>query len=149
HFVAELARTEHGRAITRRPLLGPTCQGGPLSVVREFVSSEAPGAPRTGPGGYPCQGVYHRPEGQYPKTALIAAHYEADFSEHYLAEFMAELGYGFLGWTTRFRGRGAFFLLEHALVDIGVGVQWLRDHGVEKVVLLGNSGGASLMSAYQ
>jgi len=42
------------------------------------------------------------------------------------------------------------FLLDHALVDIGVGVRWLREVvGVETVVLLGNSGGGSLMAAYQ
>jgi hypothetical protein len=43
-----------------------------------------------------------------------------------------------------------FFLLEHALIDIGAGVQWLKSEaGVEVVVLLGNSGGGSLMAAYQ
>ncbi|MDQ6840649.1 MAG: alpha/beta hydrolase [Actinomycetota bacterium] len=36
-----------------------------------------------------------------------------------------------------------------ALTDIAVGVRWLRQAGVETVVILGNSGGASLMSAYQ
>src|SRR5206468_9249041 len=101
-------------------------------------------------GGRPCQGVYHRPAGQQPSVALIANHYEVDFSEHYLADFMAARGYGFLGWNTRYRGIGAYFLLEQALVDIGVGVRWLREEaGVDTVVLLGNSGGASLMSAYQ
>src|SRR5439155_3560212 len=56
----------------------------------------------------------------------------------------------FLGWNTRYRGDEIHFLLDHAPVEIGVGVRWLREEvGVEKVVLLGNSGGASLMSAYQ
>jgi pimeloyl-ACP methyl ester carboxylesterase len=63
---------------------------------------------------------------------------------------MARRGYGYLGWNTRFRGNEAFFILEHALIDIGVGVRWLREQaGVEKVVLVGNSGGGSLMGAYQ
>lgn len=48
----------------------------------------------------------------------------------------------------QFRGAGQFFLLDRALVDIGVGVSWLRSQGVEVVVLLGNSGGGSLMAAY-
>jgi hypothetical protein len=40
--------------------------------------------------------------------------------------------------------------LENALTDIAVGVRWLRQvAGVGTVVLLGNSGGASLMAAYQ
>src|SRR5689334_25422595 len=60
---------------------------------------------------------------------------------------MAERGFGFLGWNTRFRGNEAHFLLDHALAEIGVGVRWLREQaGAEQVVLLGNSGGGSLMA---
>ena len=82
--------------------------------------------------------------------AFIATHYNVDFSEHYLGDYMAQRGYGFLGWNTRFRGNEAFFILEHALIDIGVGVRWLKEQaGVERVVILGNSGGGSLMGAYQ
>lgn len=119
-------------------------------VIREFVGLPSPVIGRAGAGGHPCQGIYHRPAGQRPTTALIATHYNVDFSEHYLASFMAERGYGFLGWNTRFRGAEAHFLLDHALAEIGVGVRWLRESaGVERVVLLGNSGGGSLMAAYQ
>ena len=97
-----------------------------------------------------CQGTYVTRRGERPRTAFIATHYNVDFSEHYLGPYMAERGYGFLGWNTRFRGAEPYFLLEHALVDIGAGVRWLREQaGVEKVVLLGNSGGGSLMGAYQ
>ncbi|ETZ96648.1 transcriptional regulatory domain protein [Mycobacterium kansasii 662] len=35
---------------------------------------------------------------------MIATHYQIDFSEHYLAEYMATRGVAFLGWNTRFRG---------------------------------------------
>ena len=81
---------------------------------------------------------------------MIATHYQIDFSEHYLADYMATRGVGFLGWNTRFRGYESSFLLDHALVDIGVGVRWLREvQDIETVVLLGNSGGGSLMAAYQ
>ena len=38
--------------------------------------------------------------------------------------------------------------LDRALVDIGLGVAWLREQGAETIVLLGNSGGGSLMAAY-
>ena len=103
-----------------------------------------------GHGSRPCQGLYHRPADRQPRTAFVATHYNVDFSEHYLAEYLAQRGYGFLGWNTRYRGNEAYFLLENALVDLGVGVRWLREHeGVETVVLLGNSGGGSLMAAYQ
>ena len=33
---------------------------------------------------------------------MIAAHYQIDFSEHYLADYMATRGIGFLGWNTRY-----------------------------------------------
>jgi pimeloyl-ACP methyl ester carboxylesterase len=109
---------------------------------------EAPGVTRAGAGGYPLQGFYTRPAHAMPRVALIAAHYNVDFAEHYLSALMAQRGYGFLGWNTRFRGADHFFALDRALVDIGQGVAWLRAHGAETVVLLGNSGGGSLMAAY-
>lgn len=119
-------------------------------VTREFIGVDSPSARRAGSGGHPCQGVYYRGVGRKPKVAMIATHYQVDFSEHYLADYMATRGVGFLGWNTRFRGFESSFLLDHALVDIGVGVRWLREvQNIEAVVLLGNSGGGSLMAAYQ
>jgi pimeloyl-ACP methyl ester carboxylesterase len=123
---------------------------GTPGVVREFIGLPSPTARRAGAGGHPCQGLYHRGVGRKPKVAVIATHYQIDFSEHYLADYLATRGIGFLGWNTRFRGFESSFLLDHALVDIGVGVRWLRDtQAVETIVLLGNSGGGSLMAAYQ
>ncbi len=117
---------------------------------RTFVSTTSATGARNGAGFNPCQGLYFHPKGVQPRTALIATHYNVDFSEHYLGPYMAEREFGFLGWNTRFRGNEAFFLLEHALIDIGEGVRWLREKaGVEHIVILGNSGGGSLMGAYQ
>ena len=117
---------------------------------RQFVGLASPTMPRIPAGGHPCQGLYAVPRGVRPKTAFIATHYNVDFAEHYIAPYLASRGFGFLGWNTRYRGAEDQFLLEHALIDIGVGVRWLREQaGVETVVLLGNSGGGSLMGAYQ
>ena len=127
----------------------PAAAGTP-GVTREFVGMDSPTARRAGAGGHPCQGLYHRGVGRKPKVAMIATHYQIDFAEHYLADYMATRGIGFLGWNTRFRGYESSFQLDHALVDIGVGVRWLREvQGIETIVLLGNSGGGSLMAAYQ
>ena len=118
-------------------------------IVPQFVSAPSPNMARAGAGGHPCQGLWYSAENSR-KVAFIATHYDIDFSEHYLAEYLARRGHGFLGWNTRFRGMGHYFTLEQAVVDIGVGVRWLREEaGIDTVVLLGNSGGASLMSAYQ
>jgi pimeloyl-ACP methyl ester carboxylesterase len=119
-------------------------------VDATFVGRVSPTAPRIQAGGHPCQGLYWTPAGRRPRVALIATHYNVDFTEHYSAPYFARRGYGFLGWNTRFRGAEDQFTLEHALIDIGVGVRWLREEaGVERVVILGNSGGGSLMGAYQ
>ncbi|HVX18827.1 MAG TPA: hypothetical protein VHA73_12405 [Acidimicrobiales bacterium] len=120
------------------------------SIEREWVSLESPTMKRAGHGSRPCQGLYHHVAGQRPRTAFVATHYNVDFSEHYLADYLAERGYGFLGWNTRYRGNEPYVLIDNALIDIGVGVRWLRESaGVDNVVLLGNSGGGSLMAAYQ
>jgi pimeloyl-ACP methyl ester carboxylesterase len=125
-------------------------EGGLGAVDGEFVGLASPTAPRAGAGGHPCQGIYVTAPGARPKTAVIAAHYNVDFAEHYMGPAFARRGFGFLGWNTRYRGAEDQFLLEHALIDIGIGVRWLREKaGVERVVILGNSGGGSLMAAYQ
>lgn len=119
-------------------------------VERQFIGLPSPTAARAGAGGHPCQGIYWTPKGVRPKVALIATHYNVDFAEHYAAPYFAARGFGFLGWNTRYRGAEDQFILESALIDISVGMRWLRETaGVETIVLLGNSGGGSLMAAYQ
>lgn len=121
-----------------------------MSVTSRFVALPADEAQRAGHGSHLCQGLYHVPSGvPAPSTAFIATHYNVDFAEHYLADPLARRGYGFLGWNTRFRGNEGYFLLDMALADIALGARWLREQGVERLVLLGNSGGGSLMAAYQ
>jgi hypothetical protein len=120
------------------------------TVERTFVAVDSPTGHVNGAGFHPCQGVWHRATGETPRVGVISSHYAVDFSEHYLAALLAERGIGFLGWNTRFRNNESWFVLEHALVDVGAGVRWLRDvAGVDTVVLLGNCGGGSLMAAYQ
>ncbi|MDH4077060.1 MAG: alpha/beta hydrolase [Acidimicrobiia bacterium] len=118
-------------------------------VERTFVGLPSPVVGRAGAGGHPCQGIWHAPAGAPPRVGFIATHYNVDFSEHYLGSYLAERGYGFLGWNTRFRGDERTFLLDHAVAEIGVGVRWMKEEaGVDTVVLVGNSGGGSLMGAY-
>ena len=118
-------------------------------VDRTFVGLPSPVIGRAGAGGHPCQGIWHAPRGGRPEVGFIATHYNVDFSEHYLADHLAARGFGFLGWNTRFRGNERSFLLDHAIAEIGEGVRWMKEQaGVETIVLLGNSGGGSLMSAY-
>ena len=117
---------------------------------KDWIAFASADAPRYGFGSYPHQGVYHRPAGSRPSVAFLATHHVVDYTDHYMARPLAQRGFGFLGWNTRYRGEGSYFRLENALADIGHGVRWLRESaGVDTVVILGNSGGGSLMAAYQ
>lgn len=120
------------------------------AVERRLVALETATGRVNGAGFHPGQGIWYAPAGRKPPVGFVATHYNVDFSEHYMAERLARRGFGFLGWNTRYRGNDSWFLLEHALVDVAAGVQWLREEaGVDTVVLLGNCGGASLMAGYQ
>lgn len=69
------------------------------SVERRFVALDSPTGHVNGAGFHPGQGVWYAPGGRAPKTAVIAAHYSVDFSEHYLAPLLASRDMGFLGGT--------------------------------------------------
>ena len=96
-------------------------------VERTFVALDSPTGHVNGAGFHPCQGVWYWAAGRRPRVGVISTHYAVDFSEHYLAPLLAARGLGFLGWNTRFRNNESWFVLEHALVDVGAGVRWLRE----------------------
>jgi pimeloyl-ACP methyl ester carboxylesterase len=54
-----------------------------------------------------------------------------------------------MGLNSRYMGNDTLLLMERAIQDLGAGVKHLRAAGYEKVVLVGNSGGAALASFYQ
>ena len=54
-----------------------------------------------------------------------------------------------IGLTTRYVGNDTNLIMENCLLDMGSMVAHLRDRGYEKVVLIGNSGGASIVPYYQ
>ena len=68
---------------------------------------------------------------------------------HYLIGPLAERGICCMGLNSRYMGNDTVLLMERAIQDLGAGVQFLRAAGYEKVVLIGNSGGAALASFYQ
>ena len=119
-------------------------------IVREFVGLPSPAVGRAGAGGHPCQGIYYRPAGSLPASALIATHYNVDFSEHYLARLMAERGFGFLGWNTSFRGaERTSCWITRSRRSAWACAGYASRPAPSAIVLLGNSGGGSLMAAYQ
>ena len=73
----------------------------------------------------------------------------ANFLGHYALPGLAERGFGAIGLTTRYVGNDTALILENCLLDIGAMVRHLRSTGYEHVVLVGNSGGASIVPYYQ
>ena len=50
------------------------------SLDATFIGRAPPTAPRIQAGGHPCQGIYYTEAGKRPKVAIIATHYNVDFS---------------------------------------------------------------------
>ena len=83
------------------------------------------------------------------KVAAIVMHPTSNFMGHYLLAPLAERGVACLGLNSRYAGNDTLLLMERVIQDLGAGVQHLRAQGYDKVVLVGNSGGAALAAFYQ
>ena len=83
-----------------------------------------------------------------PNTAVCIMHPREFLATHYLIPAIVEAG--FAAWTQTSRSVGSDLRLEHerALLDVAAGQARLRAMGFSKIILLGNSGGASLYSFY-
>lgn len=92
-------------------------------------------------------GVFRRPPGA--RCAAIVIHPTSNFHAHYLLEPLAQRGIATLGLNTRYAGNDTVLILERAIQDVGAGVKWLRSQGIDRVLLIGNSGGGALVSFYQ
>jgi pimeloyl-ACP methyl ester carboxylesterase len=91
-----------------------------------------------------------RPTGSARDTAVVFCHPTANFLGHYALPGLAARGFGAVGLTTRYVGNDSSLILENCLLDIGSMVRHLReDLGYDRVVLVGNSGGASIVPYYQ
>ncbi|KEF52258.1 uncharacterized protein A1O9_11498 [Exophiala aquamarina CBS 119918] len=120
------------------------------SVESIPVGVESVSAKKSMTGQWPCVGTYYRPKGQDPEVAFMLTHYSADFSNHYLSGPLASRGFGVLGYGIRFRALEEKFVLDKALDDIAAGIKWLSNNTkAKKLIFIGNSGGGSLMAAFQ
>lgn len=112
-------------------------------ITTSFVAI-APGAP----------GVFYEPATPGPKSriALFVMHSGADYLTFSACTELAKRGYRVLCANNSSDKSGSFDdgIIDKVLLEMKRGVAYLRHvPGVEKVVLFGHSGGATIMTAYQ
>lgn len=93
----------------------------------------------------------YEPDGGIPdhKTIAIFSHPTVPVAGFYMFEPLKMMGLPCAAIATRFVGNDATLSMERCAQDVGTAVRFLKERGYEKIILLGFSGGASLLCFYQ
>ncbi|MFG1667759.1 hypothetical protein [Streptomyces sp. Y7] len=84
------------------------------------------------------------------RTVVVGSHPRGDMMQHYAAPAVLEAGYAFYVHLPRSLNNDVDIEHERLVLDLAAGLSHLRnERGFEKIVLLGNSGGASMVTFYQ
>jgi len=134
-----------------------SAQTGPAAVTAGFLNTDW--SPRDVPEGTVTRNVVLRTADNAavtgslylrgkPDTVVCVMHPREFMACHYLIPDIVESGCA--AWSQGSRSVGNDLRLEHelALFDVAAGLNFLRGQGFKKIVLLGNSGGASLYAFY-
>jgi pimeloyl-ACP methyl ester carboxylesterase len=94
-------------------------------------------------------GLLHLPPGPQPETVAVFMHPRENQSRQYLSPYLLNAGYAVWGQTSRALNNDTDMVHEEVLRDTAAGIRMLKDRGFKNVVLIGSSGGTSLLSYYQ
>ncbi|MGE5597237.1 MAG: hypothetical protein ACM3S1_14530 [Hyphomicrobiales bacterium] len=94
-------------------------------------------------------GILYRPPVSEPKTCVYLMHPRGEFTRHYVVPGLTARGYAVFGQNSRYLNNDTHMIHERLLFDIAAGMRYLKAQGFERIVLLGNSGGGSLLAFYQ
>ncbi len=94
-------------------------------------------------------GILYRPAKREPKTAVYLIHPRGEFTRHYVVPGLTARGYAVFGHNSRYLNNDTDMVHERLLFDVAAGMRYLKERGYERIVLLGNSGGGSLLGFYQ
>lgn len=94
-------------------------------------------------------GILYRPANHEPKTCFYLMHPRGEFTRHYVVPPLTARGYAVFGQNSRYINNDTDMVHERLLLDIAAGMRHLKELDFERIVLLGNSGGGSLLSFYQ
>lgn len=128
------------RALEMRSFLLRAEQGLPFEVYPPAVNSN------------PTVRVdLYEPDSGVPshKTAAVFSHPTVPVAGFYMFPPLQAMGLPCLAVATRFLGSDATLNMERCIQDVGTAIRFLKDRGYEKIILLGFSGGGSLMTFYQ
>jgi len=94
-------------------------------------------------------GILYRPANTDPKTVFYLMHPRGEFTRHYVVPPLTDRGYAVFGQNSRYLNNDTDMVHERLLFDIAAGMRHLKEMGFERIVLMGNSGGGSLLGFYQ
>lgn len=114
----------------------------PVGTTREPIDVTA------GDGAFSL-GILHLPPALRGSMCAMFMHPRTQQTRPYLAPYLLDAGIAVWGQHSRHVNNDTDMTHEEVLLDVAAGMRMLRSRGFKQIALIGNSGGGSLLGAYQ